>query len=442
MKIYNSLTKQKEEFIPIDKGHVRLYFCGPTVYNQLHIGNYRAALVADLLSKTVKGIFPKVSYVSNITDIDDKIIKAASDQDCSITDITQKYYKKFMEDAALLGIAKPDIQPFATDYVDEMIDYIQQLITNGTAYEINGNVLFDVSKFNNYGCLSDRCIEDQDSGSRIKVEEYKKNPNDFILWKPSSESEPGWDSPWGTGRPGWHLECSVMSESSLGVPFDIHGGGNDLKFPHHDNEIAQTCGFHNNSDPTCFAKYWVHNGFLNLADEKMSKSLGNVVYIDDLIKDYKGNDIRLALLSTHYRQPIPWSTNVLNQAVSIAKKIKRFTSSYSNMNKFFADTKIGEAILDDLNTPKALAVMQEIINTPENFELEKEISTYKYIFEGSLQDLSISKADEDKINHLIELRLEAKNNGDYQTADNIRDELSKMNVTIKDIGGKTEWEIL
>ena len=442
MKIYNSLTKQKEEFVPIDKEHVRLYFCGPTVYNQLHIGNYRAALVADLLSKTVKGIFSKVSYVSNITDIDDKIIKAATDQGCSITDITQKYYKKFMEDAALLGIAKPDIQPFATDYVDEMIVYIQQLITNGTAYEINGNVLFDVSKFTNYGCLSDRCIEDQDSGSRIKVEEYKNNPNDFILWKPSNDTEPGWDSPWGTGRPGWHLECSVMSESSLGVPFDIHGGGNDLKFPHHDNEIAQTCGFHNNSDPTCFAQYWVHNGFLNLADEKMSKSLGNVVYIDDLIKDYKGNEIRLALLTTHYRQPIPWSTNVLNQAVSIAKKIKRFTSSYPNMNKFFADTKIGEAILDDLNTPKAIAVMQEIINAPENFELEKEISSYKYIFEGSSQDLSISKADEDKINHLIELRLEAKNNGDYQAADSIRDELSKMNVTIKDIGGKTEWEIL
>ena len=442
MKIYNSLTKQKEEFVPIDKEHVRLYFCGPTVYNQLHIGNYRAALVADLLSKTVKGIFPKVSYVSNITDIDDKIIKAATDQGCSITDITQKYYKKFMEDAALLGIAKPDIQPFATDYVDEMIDYIQQLITNGTAYEINGNVLFDVSKFTNYGCLSDRCIESQDSGSRIKVEEYKKNPNDFILWKPSSESEPGWDSPWGTGRPGWHLECSVMSESSLGVPFDIHGGGNDLKFPHHDNEIAQTCGFHNNSDPTCFAKYWVHNGFLNLADEKMSKSLGNVVYIDDLIKDYKGNEIRLALLSTHYRQPIPWSLNVLNQAVSIAKKIKRFTSPYPNKNKFFSDTKIAEAILDDLNTPKALSIMQEIMNEPDNFNLEKEISTYKYIFEGSSQDLSISKEDEDKINQLIELRLTAKNNGDYDTADNIRDELSKMNVTIKDIDGKTEWEIL
>ena len=442
MKIYNSLTKQKEEFVPIDKEHVRLYFCGPTVYNQLHIGNYRAALVADLLSKTVKGIFPKVSYVSNITDIDDKIIKAATDQCCSIKDITQKYYKKFMEDAALLGIAKPDIQPFATDYVDEMIDYIQQLITNGTAYEINGNVLFDVSKFNNYGCLSDRCIEDQDSGSRIKVEEYKKNPNDFILWKPSSESEPGWDSPWGTGRPGWHLECSVMSESSLGVPFDIHGGGNDLKFPHHDNEIAQTCGFHNNSDPTCFAKYWVHNGFLNLADEKMSKSLGNVVYIDDLIKDYKGNEIRLALLSTHYRQPIPWSLNVLNQAVSIAKKIKRFTSPYPNKNKFFLDTKIAEAILDDLNTPKALSIMQEIMNQPDNFNLEKEISTYKYIFEGSSQDLSISKEDEDKINQLIELRLTAKNNGDYETADNIRDELSKMNVAIKDIDGKTEWEIL
>ena len=442
MRIYNSLTKQKEEFVPIDKDHVRLYFCGPTVYNQLHIGNYRAALVADLLSKTVKGIFPKVSYVSNITDIDDKIIKAAADQGCSITDVTQKYYTKFMDDAALLGIAKPDIQPFATDYVDEMIVYIQQLITNGTAYEIDGNVLFDISKFTNYGCLSDRCIEDQDSGSRIKVEEYKKNANDFILWKPSSDNEPGWDSPWGTGRPGWHLECSVMSESSLGVPFDIHGGGNDLKFPHHDNEIAQTCGFHNNSDPTCFAKYWVHNGFLNLADEKMSKSLGNVVYIDDLIKDYKGNDIRLALLSTHYRQPIPWSINVLNQAVSIAKKIKRFTASYPNKNKFFSDTKIAEAILDDLNTPKALSIMQEIINKPDDFDLEKEISTYKYIFEGSSQDLSISEADKDKINHLIELRLTAKNNGDYETADNIRDELSKMNVTIKDIDGKTEWEVL
>ena len=442
MKIYNSLTKQKEEFVPIDEEHVRLYFCGPTVYNQLHIGNYRAALVADLLSKVVKGIFPKVSYVSNITDIDDKIIKAAKDQCCSITDITQRYYQKFMEDAALLGIAKPDIQPFATDYVDEMIVYIQQLIANGTAYEINGNVLFDVSKFTNYGCLSDRCIEDQDSGSRIKVEEYKKNPNDFILWKPSSDGEPGWDSPWGNGRPGWHLECSVMSESSLGVPFDIHGGGNDLKFPHHDNEIAQTCGFHNNSDPTCFAKYWVHNGFLNLADEKMSKSLGNVVYIDDLIKDYKGNEIRLALLSTHYRQPIPWSINVLNQAVSIAKKIKRFTASYPNKNKFFSDTKIAEAILDDLNTPKALSIMQEIINKPDDFDLEKEISTYKYIFEGSSQDLSISEADKDKINHLIELRLTAKNNGDYETADNIRDELSKMNVAIKDIDGKTEWEIL
>ena len=442
MKIYNSLTKQKEDFVPIDKEHVRLYFCGPTVYNQLHIGNYRAALVADLLSKVVKGIFPKVSYVSNITDIDDKIIKAATDQGCSITDITQKYYQKFMEDAALLGIAKPDIQPFATDYVDEMIVYIQQLIANGTAYEINGNVLFDVSKFTNYGCLSDRCIEDHDSGSRIKVEEYKKNPNDFILWKPSSDAEPGWDSPWGNGRPGWHLECSVMSESSLGVPFDIHGGGNDLKFPHHDNEIAQTCGFHNNSDPTCFAKYWVHNGFLNLADEKMSKSLGNVVYIDDLIKDYKGNEIRLALLSTHYRQPIPWSINVLNQAVSIAKKIKRFTASFPNKNKFFSDTKIAEAILDDLNTPKALSIMQEIINKPDDFDLEKEISTYKYIFEGSSQDLSISEADKDKIKHLIELRLIAKNNGDYETADNIRDELSKMNVTIKDIDGKTEWEIL
>ena len=439
MKIYNSLTKQKEEFIPIDKGHVRLYFCGPTVYNQLHIGNYRAALVADLLSKTVKGIFPKVSYVSNITDIDDKIIKAASDQDCSITDITQKYYKKFMEDAALLGIAKPDIQPFATDYVDEMIDYIQQLITNGTAYEINGNVLFDVSKFNNYGCLSDRCIEDQDSGSRIKVEEYKKNPNDFILWKPSSESEPGWDSPWGTGRPGWHLECSVMSESSLGVPFDIHGGGNDLKFPHHDNEIAQTCGFHNNSDPTCFAKYWVHNGFLNLQNEKMSKSEGNVIYLDDLLTDFKGNEIRLALLSSHYRQPIPWSETLLTQSASIHKKISSKLQNFDHIEPaFHLDSEVGKCLLDDLNTPLALSVFQEKVAN-DNQNINREVATYKYIFEGSNQDNSISVEDIKLIEQLITQRNQARKNGNYEEADKIRDKLDKMKVSIKDIDGKTEW---
>ena len=440
--IFNTLTTKKVEFIPIYKDDVRIYFCGPTVYNELHIGNYRAALVADLLSKTLKGIYPKVTFVSNITDIDDKIIKEASKQLCSINELTQKYYTKFMNDADILGISKPDLQPFATDYVDEMIDYIQTLLKNKSAYEINGNVLFEVNKFTNYGCLSGRCIEEQDSGARVKIEDYKKNPNDFILWKPSLANEPGWESPWGYGRPGWHLECSVMSESVLGVPFDIHGGGNDLKFPHHDNEIAQTCGFHNNSDPTCFAKYWVHNGFLNLADEKMSKSLGNVVYIDDLLKEFKGNEIRLALLSTHYRQPIPWSINLLKQAASVARKISRFTSSYTTKSKFFPGSNIGKAILDDLNTPKALAIMQSLITNPKKFDIDQEISTFRYIFEGSKQDLSLSKEDQDKINQLIKLRLKARENRDYQAADKIRDELNKMHVSIKDKNGKTEWEIL
>mgnify|MGYP005721235283 FL=1 len=307
LKIYNTLTKKKESFIPIDENNVRYYSCGPTVYNNIHIGNARAFVCADLLAKVLKGIYKKVTFVSNITDIDDKIIEASIKEKISIKELSKRYFEQYKKDTKFLGIDDPDNQPFATDFIKEMIDFIKVLIDKDAAYVTNGNVLFRVKSFKNYGILSERIIQEQDSGSRVDVETYKEDPNDFTLWKPSTDDEPGWDSPWGLGRPGWHLECSVMSEIVLGVPFDIHGGGNDLKFPHHDNEIAQTCAYHSNESAESFAKYWFHNGFLNLDNEKMSKSLGNVVYIDDLKKNFKGNEIRLALLSTHYRQPIPWS---------------------------------------------------------------------------------------------------------------------------------------
>ena len=438
--LHNSLSNQKEEFIPIDKNHVKFYSCGPTVYNRIHIGNARAFISADLLSKTLKGIYPKVTYVSNITDIDDKIIAAAKDEKTSIKDISNKYFKIYSDDIELLGITKPDIQPFATDYIAEMVKYIEKLIKSENAYVVDGNVLFKVDTFSNYGCLSGRKIDEQEQGKRVSIESYKQNENDFTLWKPSNNDEPGWDSPWGNGRPGWHLECSVMSEENLGVPFDIHGGGNDLKFPHHENELAQTCAYHCSKDPKTFANYWFHNGFLNLENEKMSKSLGNVIYIDELLKTFEGNQVRLALLSTHYRQPIPWSNTLLEQAKSISKKLSTFFDAFSVTAKFIQNSKIGAAILDDLNTPKAISLMQGFTkDVPEN--IEDEISTFKYIFEGSKHKNIVSDEIKNKIEALIDQRDKARMNSDYKLADQIRDKLVKMNVTLKDVDGKTEWEI-
>ena len=438
--LYNSLSRQKEEFIPIDPGHIKFYSCGPTVYNKIHIGNARAFLAADLLSKVLKGIYPKVTYVSNITDIDDKIIEASKHEKLPIKDLTKKYFDIYMEDIGLIGINPPDIQPFATDFIKEMIVYIEKLINLEKAYEAQGNVLFRVSTFNNYGSLSGRKIDEQKPGKRIEVESYKENENDFTLWKPSAKNEPGWDSPWGYGRPGWHLECSVMSEITLEIPFDIHGGGNDLKFPHHENEIAQTCACNGLDNASDFAKYWFHNGFLNLESEKMSKSLGNVIYIKDLLKEYQGNHIRLALLSTQYRQPIPWSKKLLDQAKSISEKINNFLRLHEDvMPKFIPTTKIAESLFDDLNTPKAIRIMQDLVQS-QIFDAQ-EVATYKYIFEGSTQDTSIDASTVKLIEKLITERNQARIEGDYALADKIRDKLSKINVTIKDVNGSTEWKI-
>ena len=440
LSIYNSLSKQKEAFKPIDETNVRFYSCGPTVYNKIHIGNARAFIAADLLSKILKGIYSKVTYVSNITDIDDKIILAAKEENISIKDLTKKYFDIYMEDIGLIGINPPDIQPFATDFIQEMIEYIQKLIDLDKAYAVDGNVLFRVGSFKNYGSLSGRKIDEQQHGKRVEIESYKENENDFTLWKPSSSEEPGWNSPWGYGRPGWHLECSVMSEITLDIPFDIHGGGNDLKFPHHENEIAQTCACNGLSNAEEFARYWFHNGFLNLDSEKMSKSLGNVVYIKDLLKEYNGNHIRLALLSTQYRQPIPWNKTLLDQSKSIANKITEFINNHENIEpKFISNSEIAKALLDDLNTPKAIRIMQNLVQT-STFDPD-EIATYRYIFEGSTQDTSLDAETTKLIEVLINERIVARNNGDYELADKIRDKLSKMNVSIKDVNGKTEWKI-
>ena len=313
LQLQNTLSGKKEFFKPVDESHVRVYACGPTVYNFAHIGNARMAVVNDLLIRVLKTQFKKITYVSNITDIDDKIIDAAKETGEDISEITIKYTDIYNKDMGALGVNLPDIQPKATDHIDGMIELIKKLIDNDNAYEKNGHVLFHVPSFEKYGILSKRNRDEQIAGSRVEVAPFKKDPADFVLWKPSPSPLPGWESPWGYGRPGWHLECSVMSEKTLGLPFDIHSGGIDLVFPHHENEIAQTCCMSKNKDPKDFAPYWLHNGFVNIEGEKMSKSIGNIRLVHELNKKYKGEVLRLTLLSAHYKQPLNWNEEIIEQ---------------------------------------------------------------------------------------------------------------------------------
>ncbi|HRC26476.1 MAG TPA: cysteine--tRNA ligase, partial [Alphaproteobacteria bacterium] len=304
LKLFNTLGREKRDFTPLDPGRVRLYACGPTVYSYAHIGNARMAVTFDLLRRTLGFLYPEVVYVSNITDVDDKIMDAARKTGEPIDAITRKYEAIYNEDMASLGCAVPQIQPRATDHIPEMIALISRLIAGGHAYENQNHVLFNVPSFSKYGALSGRNRDDQIAGARVEVAPYKKDPADFVLWKPSAPDQPGWDSPWGRGRPGWHIECSAMAQKHLGLPFDIHGGGIDLIFPHHENEIAQSCCAAGHTDDlTAFARVWVHNGFVMVEGEKMSKSLGNVLLVHDLLKDAPGEALRYTLLSAQYRQP-------------------------------------------------------------------------------------------------------------------------------------------
>ena len=457
LKIHNTLGNELEEFLPINPSHVRVYACGPTVYSYAHIGNARMAVVNDLLVRFLRTIYPKVTYVSNITDIDDKIIAASKENKIPIKELTEKYTKIYNEDMSILGVKKPDIQPKATDYIKEMIDLIKTLIKSNYAYEKDGHVLFHVPSFKNYGMLSGRNRDEQITGSRVEVAPYKKDPTDFVLWKPSPSPLPGWDSPWGIGRPGWHLECSAMSEQTLGLPFDIHSGGSDLIFPHHENEIAQSCSVHGSSDNLkSFSSYWFHNGFVNVEGEKMSKSIGNIKLVHDLVKEYKGEVLRLTLLSAHYRQPLNWTRDVIRQNSTMLDRLYRAlkdlenTDAYKDQNEI--EEKIIEGLYDDLNTPKVIAELN-MLTSGLNKANEKTKQKIKFnlleigkIF-GILQEnpntwLGYGQSkniDQDTIERLIKNRNEARRNKNFDMADEIRKQLKEKGVEIEDTSDGTVW---
>ena len=438
LTLYNSYTRKKELFTPINDKRVTIYACGPTVYGPGHIGNGRSAIVFDTLTRLLRYKYEKVIYARNITDVDDKIINASKDEGISVSEITDKYTKQYHKDFEQLNVLPPDIEPFATDHINEMISFINELISNKNAYISDSNVLFDVSTFYEYGSLSGRKVEDMIPGSRIQVESYKKGSSDFILWKPSKEGEIGWESPWGRGRPGWHLECSTMIKKHLGETIDIHGGGEDLTFPHHENELAQSkcCNKKNLSN------FWVHNGLLRVDNNKMSKSMKNFVLMKDLLKDYDGEIIRLAMLGSHYRQPLIWNDDLISQSKktinNLYNSIKDLDSNI-DINNCKPDDKVLEALHDDLNTPKALA---EIFSISKNISKSKNKDDLVKSLVGSanliglLKHKSIHKMPKQKltkeIKSLIKQREIARQNKDYKESDKLREILLGLGVEIND----------
>ena len=450
--LFNTLSGKKEILKPSDPQHVKIYACGPTVYNYAHIGNARMAVVFDTFVRTLRFIFPKVTYVSNITDIDDKIIEAAVEQNVEISVITKKFTKIYNEDMAKLNVLAPDVQPKATEYIPEMIDLIKELIEKDFAYEKDGHVLFHVPTYENYGKLSNRIKDEQIAGSRVDVADFKKDPADFVLWKPSTGVQPGWESPWGIGRPGWHTECSAMSEKTLGLPLDIHGGGRDLIFPHHENEIAQSCcTAAENSNPESYAKYWMHNGFVTIDGEKMSKSLGNIILVNELTQKYHGEVIRLALLSTHYRQALDWNDNVIHQAKKLLDKLYSLLNELNDVKESKEpDNDLVEILLDDLNTPGLIANINKLIKNAESREEDDKPNLKSNLLligklMGILEDQSynqISDEFKDKVDSLIEDRSNAKKKRDFELADKIRSELIELGVEINDSPEGTTWKVV
>ena len=443
----NSLGNKKEKFTPINSKKIGMYVCGPTVYDNPHIGNARPLVIFDILFKVLKCKFgtKAINYVRNITDIDDKIIKASLEKKISISELTNKITKIFHDDCNYLNCEVPSHEPKATENISLMIEMISKLIKNNNAYESNQHVYFDVNKFKDYGKLSNKNLDELISGARVEVSENKKNPADFVLWKPSSENEPSWDSPWGKGRPGWHLECSVMSKKFLGDKFDIHGGGIDLIFPHHENEIAQSrCANENET----FANYWVHNGFITISSEKMSKSQGNVLTIDDLKNKVNGQVIRLALISAHYKQPLDWNEKLLSES---EKTINKWYESYTELKKqVLIPQEYLSPLYDDLNTPGYIANLHKLFEKSQKGSAkDKEIFVSACNFIGLLNEdkkiwekfkQSKSKISKEEIEKKIQERNIARKNKDYNAADNIRDELLDKGVLIEDKDDKTLWK--
>lgn len=449
--LYDTLTAEKRPFEPIVPGHVTIYLCGPTVYNYAHIGNARPAVVFDVLARLLRRDF-KVVFARNITDVDDKIIAAARERGEGIGEITARYTAAYRSDMAALGVMPPDIEPTATGHIAEMVAMIAALVDKGYAYEAEEHVLFDVSAYGDYGRLSKRDLRQMIAGSRVDVAPYKKSPQDFVLWKPSPADQPGWESPWGRGRPGWHIECSAMAATHLGRTIDIHAGGQDLVFPHHENELAQSTCAH---DGETLARFWLHNGFLSMDKAKMSKSLGNVLLVHDLIEAIPGEVIRLALLSAHYRQPLDWSDETVDGA---RKMLDRF---YGAVRGIDAGARQGseppasvvEALEDDLNTPKALAEMfnvaRQLNKATDGQERARLASGLQAA--GDLLGLLQSDAEQwfagdddselsaSEIETLIEQRKRARANRDFAAADAIREKLAAGGISIEDGPSGTRW---
>ncbi|HEY8963148.1 MAG TPA: cysteine--tRNA ligase [Alphaproteobacteria bacterium] len=440
LKLTNSLGRKKQDFVPLNSDHIGIYVCGPTVYNYAHIGNARPSVAFDVLRRVLKVLYPKVTFVSNITDIDDKIMAASAETGEPISSITTKFTEIYNNDMQALGVTPPDHQPRATETVPEMITLIENLIKNGHAYEAEGHVVFNVPSYKDYGQLSGRNRDEQIAGARIDVAPYKKDPADFVLWKPSNDDQPGWDSPWGRGRPGWHIECSAMAEKFLGKDFDIHGGGLDLTFPHHENEIAQSICAHGGASQ--FAKYWIHNGFLTVEGEKMSKSLGNVLLVHDLLSEAPGEAIRFALLAAHYRQPFDWSAKGLEEAIKTLSKFYELIEDAGDVSGTI-DGEFLEALCDDLNTPRAIAAMHAMAKDGRIGDLKASAALLGVLqqdpsewFENFSKDIDI-----EKIETLLAERLVARDAKNWAESDRIRDELIAMGVTIKDTAGGTEWSV-
>ena len=450
LKLYNTLERKLSNFNPIDPKNIKIYACGPTVYDFIHIGNARPLVIFDVLVRVLRNLYPKVTYVRNITDVDDKINQRAKEKKISISELTNLTIKNFHDDCLSLGNLIPEYEPKATDHINEMIEMIEKLIYKGFAYVSSNNVLFSIEKYNKYGELSGRSLDDMISGSRVNIAEYKKNPGDFILWKPSSDDLPGWDSPWGRGRPGWHIECSAMSKKYLGDHFDIHAGGSDLIFPHHENEIAQSCCANNSN---LMANYWLHNGYVTSNGEKMSKSLGNFTTINNLLLNSDGESIRYSLLQAHYRAPLSFGNRTVNEANKSLSRLYRAVDGFDVDGE--SDKEILQNLCDDLSTPKALArahfladqankgskecaqklknsslILGILSNSSENW--------FKY-GNSNLINKNVSSINDEEINKLILERKIAKENKDFIKADQIRDVLLKSNIILEDKPGITNW---
>lgn len=452
MQLHNTFSGRKEEFVPGDPERVTMYVCGPTVYSYAHIGNARPAVVFDVLARVLRRRFARVEYVRNITDIDDKINKAAAEQGVGIEVITQRFAAAYHEDLEALGVAPPDFEPRVTEHLPDIIAMIERLVANGYAYEAEGHVLFNVTSFDDYGKLSKRDRREMVAGARVEVAPYKKDPADFVLWKPSSEEQPGWDSPWGRGRPGWHIECSAMSAALLGETIDIHGGGHDLVFPHHENERAQSCCAHGAQ----YVRYWVHNGFLNVNSEKMSKSLGNVLLVRDLLAQAPGEVVRLALLTGHYRHPLDWNDDTLPRT---RKQLDRLYGALRDVADVEAeDVEPPEAFVaaleDDLNTPAALAELFELARAlnkagddAERARLKGQLLAASKLlgFLGQSPESwfagDTSELGAEQIESLIAARDAARKAKDFAEADRLRDEITALGVTIEDSAQGTRWRM-